>query len=348
MAQDAGSTEGVKTGEEELLDFEFEELDEEGFSDSLEELTSDDIIELVEVVEEGEPLQPAKEEAPAIESAAVAPEAEEILELRPEDEEGGGVVEVQPEAVSDAAAGQSIEMEIDAALKGLEIPEEESLEVTGEAAPDEEVVLDFDDLQPVEQEKVPEIELEAPLEAPPEEQELPVEEAEELPIEAMEVLEEAGPEPKVPEAEPDVGLEGISEEQLARMAEGMDLEARIDEGPLEVGGLEEVEALSEELPPEREEVPMAEAGEVPGAMPLHAELGKTAEPGALVHEAAPEAAPVPAPLGPVISEELEETITRIIRETVERVSRETMVEVAERVITEAIEALKKSMESTPE
>ena len=50
-----------------------------------------------------------------------------------------------------------------------------------------------------------------------------------------------------------------------------------------------------------------------------------------------------------ISEErLEEIITKVVKDVVERVARETMTSVAERVIGQAIEALKKSLESSSE
>jgi S-DNA-T family DNA segregation ATPase FtsK/SpoIIIE len=50
-----------------------------------------------------------------------------------------------------------------------------------------------------------------------------------------------------------------------------------------------------------------------------------------------------------ISEErLEEIITKVVQDVVERVARETMMSVAERVIGQAIEALKKSLESSSE
>jgi len=47
-------------------------------------------------------------------------------------------------------------------------------------------------------------------------------------------------------------------------------------------------------------------------------------------------------------ERLEEIITRVVEEVVERVARQTMASVAERVIGEAIEALKVSLENSPE
>jgi len=50
-----------------------------------------------------------------------------------------------------------------------------------------------------------------------------------------------------------------------------------------------------------------------------------------------------------ISEErIEEIITRVVEDVVERVGRETMANVAEKLITEAIDALKESLESTPD
>ena len=47
-------------------------------------------------------------------------------------------------------------------------------------------------------------------------------------------------------------------------------------------------------------------------------------------------------------ERLEEIITRVVEEVVERVARQTMASVAERVIGEAIQALKVSLENSPE
>jgi hypothetical protein len=47
-------------------------------------------------------------------------------------------------------------------------------------------------------------------------------------------------------------------------------------------------------------------------------------------------------------ERLVEIITRVVEEVVERVARQTMASVAERVIGEAIEALKVSLENSPE
>jgi hypothetical protein len=50
----------------------------------------------------------------------------------------------------------------------------------------------------------------------------------------------------------------------------------------------------------------------------------------------------------ITEEQLEAVITRVVEDVVERVARETMTNVAEKLITEAIEALKKSIESSPE
>jgi hypothetical protein len=50
----------------------------------------------------------------------------------------------------------------------------------------------------------------------------------------------------------------------------------------------------------------------------------------------------------ITEEQLEAVITRVVEDVVERVARETMTNVAEKLITEAIEALKKSIEPSPE
>jgi len=51
---------------------------------------------------------------------------------------------------------------------------------------------------------------------------------------------------------------------------------------------------------------------------------------------------------PISEERIEEIITRVVEDVVERVGRETMANVAEKLITEAIDALKESLESTPD
>lgn len=60
------------------------------------------------------------------------------------------------------------------------------------------------------------------------------------------------------------------------------------------------------------------------------------------------AAPPAAEAIPISEERIEEIITSVVENVVERVGRETMANVAEKLITEAIDALKESLESTPD
>ena len=64
--------------------------------------------------------------------------------------------------------------------------------------------------------------------------------------------------------------------------------------------------------------------------------------------AEPEAPVAPAGWSGISEERIEAIVSEVVREVVERVARETMARVAERVITDAIEALKKSLESSSE
>jgi hypothetical protein len=391
MGRETASQRDLKTGEDELLDFEFEELGEDASSDAIEELTSEDIIELVDVVEEGEPLDllqegepvdsaaktPAERAAPRLREDVLleSPEGEAIVQdrrLQASDE----VVEIQPQPVSGDSAAQGIEIDIDEALKRLEIPEGELGEAKAEETPGEAIDLDLEDLGVEAPEEVPPETLEREIEALDLEEGLPVQE--ETPVvesmEATQVLEAEALEPAIAEATEKPVLGEISEEQILRMAEDMDLRAKVAEEIPEAMKAEALEPMAEIPTTEIKEVTKVEAGEIPGdsatqAEPIKTEAGPAEVPEAptaeVSGEPATQPAPEPAPLSPMISEEkVEEIITRVVRETVERTVRETVdgvvretVErtvrdtvagVAERVITQAIEALKRSLEPNPD
>jgi hypothetical protein len=100
---------------------------------------------------------------------------------------------------------------------------------------------------------------------------------------------------------------------------------------------EEAEPQTQRLSLEREGIAISARGEVEEVREV------TAKPPAMET-----LAPSSQAIGGITEEQLEAVITRVVEDVVERVAREAMTNVAEKLITEAIEALKKSIESSSE
>jgi hypothetical protein len=125
----------------------------------------------------------------------------------------------------------------------------------------------------------------------------------------------------------------ILDEDLERVSDAESL----DEADLDMNGSEESEVSELVL----EEPGMDIAPEIP-----HEDLSSVPE--TMEEELAPEDVAVSPPGEGVIDiseERIEAIITRVVQDVVEKVARETMTTVAEKLITEAIDTLKESLES---
>jgi hypothetical protein len=139
-----------------------------------------------------------------------------------------------------------------------------------------------------------------------------------------------GEEEEIPE--PD--FEDLLEEELEE-------EFEVEEGP---------EPETQRLSLERQGIATPGSGEVKIQAPLKRTFTRL-EDGPEITAKEPAAEELAASLqeiGGITEEQLEAVITRVVEDVVERVARETMTNVAEKLITEAIEALKKSIESSSE
>jgi hypothetical protein len=311
MKEDAQTTEEKMDAKEELLNFDLDDLTSEDLDENFSE-EDEEIIELVDLVEKG-------------------------------DEELGRGAQLKPSAEGRASDNQT-ELE----LKTDEIEEIQEL-APDEEAPKEANVLDFSDLtlelNHVEAEErgardvsredeITEAELE----------DLLVEEPEEtvrLELKGGERSKTARRDEEEEAAEP--GLEGLLGEELEEEKE-FEFEEAAQPEP-------------EGLRPEGEGIARAEEEEAEIETPLEIEkreeLQRTPDsldefPEMTAKEPAAEK-PLASfqEIGGISEEQLEVVITRVVQDVVERVARETMANVAEKLITEAIEALKKSMESSP-
>jgi hypothetical protein len=120
-----------------------------------------------------------------------------------------------------------------------------------------------------------------------------------------------------------------------------------EEFDLEEGAEPETQRLSSE----QQSIATPARGEVETQAPLKRTFTPLGEGGPEVTAKEPtteEFAPSLRAIGGITEEQMEAVITRVVEDVVERVARETMTNVAEKLITEAIEALKKSIESSSE
>jgi hypothetical protein len=310
MKDNAPVTEGKTDTGEELLNFDLDDLASENIDgNSAEE--DDEAIDLIELVEEGD---------------------EEVIRgVRPKGSPEGRPSDSEPD----------LELQTDEIEKIQELNSDE-------AAPKEPDVLDFSDItlemsdvelkereagQGSEGDEITEADFEGLLS----------EEAEEtvrLELKDEEQSEAAkkGEEEEMPE--PDFG--DLLDEELE------------DEIELEEGAEPETQRLSSE----QQSLATPTAGEV--QIQASMEIGREEElkrtyilPGespevTAKEPAMEEVAPSLRAIGGITEEQVEAVITRVVENVVERVARETMTNVAEKLITQAIEALKKSIESSLE
>jgi hypothetical protein len=316
MKNDDDSLKERKTGEEEIIDFEFDELSEGTGDTEMTELDEKEIIELVDVVEMGE--------APASPESATA-EIERLLD------EEGTLEEVEIEEASD----EKLEPE-------LEIGDTANSDPLGSVEEDEFELLESEETRAISEKGT-----QASLEEETEDLTLDLDSALETitPLE-KEISSQEWSEPEAPEPA-DKGEAEL--EELTPVAE----EQQADLGP-EAENLEETEEGElEELSPVAEDEKAPLEMEIQDSMPqLPAEdLSAIPSPGQedLGMDVGGQ---VPFDTAAGISEErMEEIILQAVKEAVqdsletvvERAARETMSEVAERLITDAISALKESL-----
>lgn len=230
-----------KTGEEEIIDFEFDELSNDSGDTEMAEVDEKEIIELVDVVEGGEePVQPVSETAEIerlldeegpLEEGEIEEASDENPELEPEAEDrtDSGLLEPVEEdefellesektrAIPGVEAQvnleeqtQDLELDLDSALETIEPLEEEvSSQEWGEPEPakaEDEGETELDELTPVAEEE------EAALETETVEStvKLPAEDLSAIPVPEEEHMD-MGVSGEVPAFE---AVTGISEERL--------------------------------------------------------------------------------------------------------------------------------------
>ena len=325
MKRDDESFEEKTSGEEELLNFEFDELSEKGESDVKGDSSDDEeIIELIDIVEDEETLEDSESEEIARlldedesvqKELTLEPQENEVLDEKSEDlslefsdglqdldmtvgedEEESAQIE-SAQAVEDEAT-ESLHLDLDSTLESFDIAEEEGLGPEMAEAGTEGV----------------------PAEAPSEQVDS---------LETTEAFHSETPEPFIEDADEGIVEEGPEEE----------ISLEFDE-PSEAGsslGTEEEQAVA-----------MAAGAALAAELPEEdfSEILETTEEGPRFEEGMV-AQPPEGSIG-ISEERLEEIITKVVQDVVEKVARETMASVAERVITEAIDALKQSLEVAPD
>ena len=310
--------------EEDLLNFDLDDISLDEMDQATGSGSDEDVIELVNLVEEGETAaeEPADmdlgnmlEENQSIEAGLVKDEATADLsdvELSTEAE----VLEL-PEDDMDLADLDLSDLEVDETSRPEEMMDEEEiseddLEKLLETDADEEMALDISD-----------------------EREKREDHTEEIETGKQEIFEE--------------DLEGIFEGQ---MAEEMGMPSEREEAPAaelaeipdaseDIGEqIEDMEAEIAEMESLESPIEEAEIAEMEATAPAFEEKAEVGEPEEIATEVPPEGI-----IG-ISEEKIEAIVTRVVQEVVERVTRETMTSVAEKVISEAIEALKRSLESS--
>ena len=321
--------------EEDLLDFELDDLSPEELSEGSGSGESDeDILELVDLVEEGkrdklkdsfegEIAELVKEEEELTAPTAKISELEEILDEGEHPEEAETELDLSDISLTDLAAEAEAQPGDSLAEEEIaEVPMEEGMEELPTAA----IEMDFDM-----------------------EEELPEEEVEEEHITETEL-------------EKMLETEAVEEETILDLESPIEEEAPAPEVELELPQEEEVVGAAEAQPspPEPTPAPIETAGEVEVAISeekLEASVTKVVED--VVQRVARETMESVAErvaretmesvAERVARETMESVAERVARETMEgvaeRVARETMGSTAERVITETVDALKESLES---
>jgi hypothetical protein len=310
MKENGQITKGKMDTKEELLNFDLEDLTSPGLDEDLSE-ENEEIIDLIELVEKGDD-ELIQEDQLKRSGEGKASWARPELEL--ETDEIGEIQELSPG--EDAPKGSNV---LDLSDITLELSQAEGKK---RAAADVS-----------EQDEITEADLEGLL----------VEETEETVR---------------------LDLEGSERPETPRMGEEEDVAGSSLEGLLEefedekqVEEEEETESEPEGLSLEEEEITRAGEGgmgiEAPVGIEKTEELKRTPADLEKALEMTPKEPAMEKPLaslqeiGGISEEKLEAAITRVVEDVVERVARETMANVAEKLITEAIEALKKSIESSP-
>jgi hypothetical protein len=337
MAKDEQVSGSQTETDEDLLDFDLDDLTSEDLDEG-----ENDIIELVDLVEEGDESRRGEVDAAAesveIDDLDVFGQEEKTEEPKPGAEVDLDVSDISLDA--DATKAEQIgadetpaaEVSTDDVLGDLAIEEPGEIEtVSAEDPPEEKGSGTMEFVADSDLEKLFEEELRA--EKPVEAESVDVEVAElKTTAEAVEGDEIVS---EVDETPPDI--------RELPPDEPVKVEESFQEIVEEVEPAEQMEEISPEPSSELMEEP------APPEEPLVME-----EPPPAVEEIAPE--PSPAALSGLTEEKVEQILTRVVGEVVERVTRETVAEVAERVtretvttvaervIGEAIEALKKSME----
>lgn len=310
MKNDDGFLEEGEELEESLLEFEFDDLSEEDTDRTGGESAFEDtIIDLVDVVEEGD-----AHKDPDSDEIAMSLEGDEIIEQE--------IGEEEPALAPGRDSGLHASPE---ELESTEEPEldfefeESDLESLTDAQSEKEAALDFGDLA-----KLEEFEGGAEVEVDEFGPDLPTSEWEKEPdemtmsLEGDEIIEqEIGEEEPAFAQGPDSALDAAFEDFEIDVQES-DLERMIEE--------ESDETAAEEPDESTEELPFSE----------------------LQYKTDAEASPAEAVSIGISEERIAAIIKEAVEDVVERVARETMVSVAERVIGEAIDALKQTLDSPPE
>jgi hypothetical protein len=308
MKDNAPVIQGKMDTGEELLNFDLEDLASENIDENpLEE--DEEAIDLVELVEKGdeEVIRGAKlKGSPERRPSDTEPD----LELKTHE-----IEEIQ-QLDSDEAAPKEQDVldfsDITLEMSDAEVKEMEAREVSGG---DEITEADFDSLLAEETEETVRLELkgEEKSEASKtdEEEEIPESDFEDLLEEELEggvELEEG--------AEPETQRLSLERQGIVTPASG-EVEIQV---PLGIDSKEE---------PKRTFTRLEEGPEIIGKESATEDLAASSQ-----------------EIGGIREEQLEAVITRVVEDVLERVARETMTNVAEKLITEAIEALKKSIESS--
>lgn len=319
MAKDSQAQKGQIDTEDEMLDFDLEELVGDEGSDE------DEVIELVELVEaeqdgdktgelalkrrfSEEPAVLLAEPSAADEGAAIGPAKDS-----PPDEEGADL------DLSDLSLDMDVETGRPAPGFGANDINEADLENLLKETSDEELTFDLsgdeESALAGKEEEVTDADLEALLQEA-----------------TAEGLEEAKEEGEV--------LEIVSEAEAVEQVAQVQLE---EAKP----SLTEIESVAESLEETQAVTEPSVEQAAPTSGPAQPEVPIALGPPQQKEQLAREEPPVEKPAG-ITEERLEEIITKVVQDVVERVARETMVSVAERVIGQAIEALKASLETSSE
>jgi hypothetical protein len=315
MKNDEDSLTEKKTGEDEIIDFEFDELSEGTGDTEMTELEEKEIIELVDVVEMGE--------APASPDSETA-EIERLL-----DEEG-----TLEEVEIDEASDENLEPE-------FETEDAANSDLLGSVEEDEFELLESEETRAISEEGA-----QASLEEQTEDLTLDLNSALETitPLEKDVSSQEWGePEASEPADEGEAELE-----ELKPIAEDERASLETEAPGLEEAELEELTPVAEDerasLEPEIGESTLKLPAEDLSAIPVPGQERLGMDVGGEVSFDA---------VAGISEERMEEVIFQAVKEAVresletvvERAARETMTEVAERLITGAIGALKESLAS---